>query len=201
MPRFRHILIACLALAVAGDFAWHFYEGDPDLVVRSRDLRKAPPVKAGDLVLISKTGAAGNVMRLAAKTPWTHMSIVVADNPPRLAAAKKTPGALSVRLELTDPKSFAAGAEQYAIARISGCTDVCTQAVSAALSDIHKEDKISIGAEGFGVLSGARFVGKFFKLPEKDLATAPDGTEKPILPEDILSALDAKIIFSTKKNQ
>ena len=200
MPRFRHIFIACLALAVAGDFAWHFYEGDSDLVLRSRDLRKAPPVKAGDLVLISRTGAAGNVMRLATKTPWTHMAIVVDEAAPRLAAAQKTQGELSVRLELTDPKAFAADAEQYAIARISGCTDLCADAVSAALGEIHKKETISIGAEGFGILSGARLIGKFFKLSEKDLARAADGTEKPILPEDILAATGAKIIFSTRKN-
>ena len=200
MPCLRHILIACLALAVAGDFAWHFYEGDPDRIVRPRDLRRAPPLKAGDLVLIARTGAAGNLMRLAAKTPWTHVALVVSDNPPLLASAQQTDGMLGVRIEGIDVERFAARAEEFALARISPCAELCAKAASVALGEIGKKEKTSFGAQAFGTLSGASFVARSFNLPEKDLAKASDGSEKPVLPEDILSRLGAKIIFSTRKN-
>ncbi len=197
MPRFRTLLLSCLALAVIGDFAWNFWQGDPGQLLKSRDLRALPALQPGDLLLAGKAGVSGNLMRLAAKTPWTHVALVVSADPEQAAVPEKVPGALLVKQKISTARRFAADAEAFAVARIANCTQQCRDAVVFASQNLEKPEKIELGADGFGEFSGSFFIARAFSLPVADLGKSADGQKVPVLPENILSRLNASIIFST----
>ncbi len=134
MLRFRPVLLALLAIAVAADFAWHFYAGEPESAVRARDIRRAPALQAGDIVLCGRIGASGNVMRLAAKSPWTHAALAAGGDSASLLAPVKVSGSgsLQVRITRMAVRDFAQRCEAFGIARIGNCGEKCLAAARRA---------------------------------------------------------------------
>ena len=201
MLRFRPVLLALLAIAVAADFAWHFYAGEPESAIRARDLRRAPALQAGDIVLCGRIGASGNVMRLAAKSPWTHAALAAGGDSASLLAPVKVSGSLQVRITRMAVRDFAQRCEAFGIARIGNCGEKCLAAARRARGMEETTSDISLGAAGFGTFSGADFLAECFELSASKLSVSEDGSPRPVLPEDILEALGAAIIFSVGNAQ
>jgi hypothetical protein len=201
MLRFRSVSLALLATAVAADFAWHFYAGEPESAIRARDIRRAPALQAGDIVLCGRIGLSGNVMRLAAKSPWTHAALAAGGDSASLLAPVKVSGSLKVRITRMAVQDFAQRCEAFGIARIGNCGEKCLAAARRAAGMEGTKSDISLGATGFGTFSGADFLAESFELPASKLSVSEDGSPRPVLPENILEALGAAIIFSAGNAQ